>query len=83
MNGLILWWNVPKQNGIITTEDGTRYYFDVMHIVSGPMHPKYGQKVTFVASSWVPKPGLLPVAVQVRIVDEKMVAGLNGLREAV
>lgn len=82
-NGVLVWWSIPKQTGVVITENGERYFFHVVHVLSGPVRPKPGQKVTFVPSDQAVKPGLLPIATQVRIFDETATAGLKALKEAV
>ena len=48
--GTIIWWSI-KGNGVVAENDksNTRYHLPMTGIVSGPISPKVGMKITFKA----------------------------------
>lgn len=68
--GVLLWWSLTKNFGVVRAPNGQRYYLHVSRVLRGPAKPQADSVVTFYVSPISAKRGELPAAIDAEIFEQ-------------
>jgi hypothetical protein len=69
MKGKFLHWDDIKANGVVLSDDGTRFFVYLGRIIRAPEQIKKGMLVDFEPAPGPPHKGNLPLAIQVTVYE--------------